>query len=179
MPLNASERTPSRRSRLLSKFFDPGADEKERRKSREELVKRGILKKEAVFGNELTDVKRDALKQNLPEFLVRCISRIEELKDAVGIYRINGDAAAVQKIRYSFSFSVKLCSAASYFSFRTRRRSSNNESVVALRLEIDRDNYKSLNSTKDVSLLASTLKLFFRELPDPLISRQARDHLYR
>ena len=29
-----------------------------------------------------------------------------------------------------------------------------------------------------MSLLASALKLFFRELPDPLITRETRDSLY-
>lgn len=46
------------------------------------------------------------------------------------------------------------------------------------RLEIDKDNYKLLDSTKEVSLLASSLKLFFRELPEPLITRQVRDALF-
>ncbi len=35
-----------------------------------------------------------------------------------------------------------------------------------------------LESTKDVALLASTLKLFFRELPEPLIPKLIRDELY-
>lgn len=50
-------------------------------------------------------------------------------------------------------------------------------SYAHCRLEIDTDNYKSLETTKDVALLASTLKLFFRELPEPLISREVRDSL--
>ena len=50
--------------------------------------------------------------------------------------------------------------------------------ISFLRLEVDRDNYKTLDNTKDVSLVASALKLFFRELPDPLIPKDARDYLY-
>ena len=41
---------------------------------------------------------------------------------------------------------------------------------VYFRLEIDKDNYTLLEKTKDVAVLASTLKLFFRELPESLIS---------
>ena len=46
------------------------------------------------------------------------------------------------------------------------------------RLEVDRDNFKTLEATKDVSLVASALKLFFRELPHPLIPKEARDYLH-
>ena len=46
------------------------------------------------------------------------------------------------------------------------------------RLEIDKDNYKMLESTSDVSLVASALKLFFRELKEPLIPREAKQLLY-
>jgi hypothetical protein len=38
-------------------------------------------------------------KEGVPQFLVECISRIETMIDTVGIYRVNGDAAAVQRIR--------------------------------------------------------------------------------
>ena len=46
------------------------------------------------------------------------------------------------------------------------------------RLEIDKDNYKMLESATDVSLVASALKLFFRELKEPLIPREAKQLLY-
>lgn len=37
---------------------------------------------------------------SLPEFVVRCVGRIESVAAGTeGIYRVNGDAAAVQKIR--------------------------------------------------------------------------------
>ena len=136
------KRSGSTRSKYLSKFFDPKSNEKDRRKSKDELIKRGILKKEAVFGNELSAVKRDPVS-GLPEFLIKCVKRLEEFINEEGIYRINGDAAQVQKIR----------------------------------LDVDHDNYKILDSTKDVTLLASSLKLFFRELPEPLISKETRDAL--
>ena len=93
------ERRNSNRSRMLSKFFDSRADEKSRRQSKDELIRRGIYKQENVFGNELKNLRLDD-KHGVPQFMVKCISRVEEFIDTVGIYRINGDAAIVQKIRY-------------------------------------------------------------------------------
>ena len=48
--------------------------------------------------------KRQIRRQEdgLPEFIVRCVRKIDPMVSTVGIYRINGDAAAVQKIRYLF-----------------------------------------------------------------------------
>jgi hypothetical protein len=42
---------------------------------------------------------------------------------------------------------------------------------------VDNDNYKTLEKTKDVTLLASTLKLFIRELPEPLIPKEVRNEV--
>ena len=64
-------------------------------------------KPEQVFGNVLEKIpkyqcnnKQNASDQDLPEFIIRCIGKIEPMIATIGIYRINGDAAAVQKIRY-------------------------------------------------------------------------------
>lgn len=130
-------RVLSRRSIKISNMLD-------RRQSKEDLVKKGIIKPEAVFGNYLLNTPHDEAT-GLPEFLVRCARRIESMIGVVGIYRINGDAALVQKLRF----------------------------------QIDKDEYKTLDSTNDVSLLASAMKLFFRELPDPMISKAVRDFMYQ
>ena len=42
----------------------------------------------------------------LPIFLARCTKKIEEFADTEGVYRINGDNAAVQKLRSVISFLV-------------------------------------------------------------------------
>ncbi len=42
--------------------------------------------------------------ERVPQFLVECVFRIESMISTVGIYRVNGDAAAVQKIRFSNLF---------------------------------------------------------------------------
>ena len=54
------------------------------------------------------------------------------------------------------------------------------ESQNYFRLEIDKDNYQFLKTTakeKDVAVLSSALKLFFRELPQPLISIALSDEI--
>ena len=95
------ERTPSARSKLLSRFFEDKASEADRRKSKEELVRKGIYKSEAVFGNDLVGMPKDLEGgSGLPEFLVRAVRKVESLMTTVGVYRINGDSAVVQKIRY-------------------------------------------------------------------------------
>ena len=47
------------------------------------------------------------------------------------------------------------------------------------RLAIDQGDYKPLDNCKDVSLLASAFKLFLRELPIPLITREMRKSLFK
>ena len=44
---------------------------------------------------------------------------------------------------------------------------------------MDEGDYKLLDTTKDVSLLASTLKLFLRELPEPLINKNMKEFLLK
>ena len=83
-----------------------------REEGRDNLMDKGILKLEPVFGNYLSDMPpyfdplvTDPAKpteiHGLPEFVVRCVQKIEKMgSGTVGLYRINGDAAIVQKIRY-------------------------------------------------------------------------------
>ena len=67
-------------------------------------MKRGIYKPEEVFGNSLHDVPKyenseDKKERELPMFLVKIIHMIERKKETVGLYRVNGDASEVQRIR--------------------------------------------------------------------------------
>ena len=39
------------------------------------------------------------LERGVPEFVVRCLKRIDEFKKFDGLYRINGDAEEVIKLR--------------------------------------------------------------------------------
>ena len=47
------------------------------------------------------------------------------------------------------------------------------------RQDIDRNRYENLENCDDPALLTSTLKLFLREMKDPLIDNRVRDQLYR
>ena len=72
-----------------------------------------IAKQEKVFGNNLANVPRskdlsgpsdkNTLEHDIPAFVVKSIRKIEPMISMVGIYRINGVASAVHKIRYVFS----------------------------------------------------------------------------
>ena len=46
------------------------------------------------------------------------------------------------------------------------------------RIAIDQGEYKHVDNCKDISLLASAFKLFLRELPVPLITREVRKALF-
>ena len=86
-----------------------GPGKREDRRNR--LINQGILKPSNVFGNYLADMPKFAPKDEnkdndligLPEFLVRCIKKIESMGGTVGLYRVNGDAAVVQSIRFDLS----------------------------------------------------------------------------
>ena len=68
-----------------------------------------------VFGNSLenvpkyssnrivTDITRNdnrhSFEENLPEFVVRCLKKIESMKTCDGLYRINGDTGDVQRLK--------------------------------------------------------------------------------
>ena len=101
-------RTPSDRKSRLIDILTGGPTRRE--KGRDTLMDKGILKREAVFGNHLADMppyldpksnhpSNPTELHGLPEFAVRCVQKIENMGGTVGIYRINGDAAVVQKIR--------------------------------------------------------------------------------
>jgi hypothetical protein len=104
-------------------------------------VKRGILKPERVFGNQLENQPTDD-QTGMPEFLVRCVAKIEKMAMTEGIYRVNGDAAIVQKMRL-----VKLEN--TFFRAVLNRY---------FRLEINKEHYKLLDSTNDANLLARKVR---------------------
>ena len=82
-----------------------------REQGRNDLLERGIYALEPVFGNHLqdmppyidasvTDEQKPTEIHRLPEFVVRCVQKVEQMgASTVGLYRVNGDAAVVQKIR--------------------------------------------------------------------------------
>ena len=83
-------------------FLRGGAKEIE--ENRDILIDKGIYKREAVFGNFLNYIPlwndpQHPEEHGLPQFVVRCIQKIETGGYTIGLYRVNGDAAVVQSIR--------------------------------------------------------------------------------
>jgi len=116
-----------------------------RRPNVEELMKRGIIKNEPVFGTTLQLLSRSD-QCEVPLFVKKCISVIESRPEYLktdGVYRQSGNLSVVQKIR----------------------------------LQIDQGNFSVLDTVDDVHVLTGALKLFFRELKEPLIPWEAVEKL--
>ena len=69
-----------------------------------------VTKSNVVFGNSLHNLPKyfppdddvdmvNWIACGLPIFLVKCVSKIETMIKTDGLYRINGDVGAVQKLR--------------------------------------------------------------------------------
>ncbi|KAK3879952.1 hypothetical protein Pcinc_015516 [Petrolisthes cinctipes] len=107
-----------------------------RRPPKETLEKKGIYK-ESVFGSTLAELHQQD-KTAIPIFVLQCINHIEKSDENLktdGLYRISGNAAQIQKIRF----------------------------------EVAQRNYTILSQEKEIHNLSGSLKLFFRELKEPLI----------
>lgn len=66
---------------------------------------------EAVFGSTLSELHQQD-KTTIPIFVLQCINHIEKSVENLrsdGLYRISGNAAQIQKIRYEVSFVSNLC----------------------------------------------------------------------
>ncbi|XP_061444863.1 rho GTPase-activating protein 27 isoform X2 [Rhineura floridana] len=107
----------------------------QRRPTLQSLRERGYIK-DQVFGCHL-QVLCDREKSTVPQFVRQCISTVEKRGlDIDGLYRISGNLATIQKLRY----------------------------------KVDRDERLDLDDGRwdDVHVITGALKLFFRELPEPL-----------
>ena len=83
--------------------------------------------------------------------------------DCVGIYRLSGNASSIQKLRLSFIESKLL------------RR---NLAIILTDGVITDDDFdlKRHSKEEDVNVIAGLLKLYFRELSDPLMTFHLYDH---
>ncbi|KAJ7313462.1 hypothetical protein JRQ81_004855 [Phrynocephalus forsythii] len=107
----------------------------QRRPTLQSLRERGYIK-DQVFGCPL-QVLCDREKSTVPQFVKQCISTVEKRGlDIDGLYRISGNLATIQKLRY----------------------------------KVDHDEHLDLDDGRwdDVHVITGALKLFFRELPEPL-----------
>ena len=68
--------------------------------------KKSKSKSNIVFGSTLEDVPKFLKSKSdreklLPEFLAKAIRKINTKIETVGIYRVNGDTAEVEKLKYA------------------------------------------------------------------------------
>ncbi|XP_054849523.1 rho GTPase-activating protein 27 isoform X2 [Eublepharis macularius] len=106
-----------------------------RRPTLQSLRERGYIK-DQVFGCPLQTLC-DREKSTVPQFVRMCIRTVENRGlDIDGLYRVSGNLATIQKLRY----------------------------------KVDRDERLDLCESRwdDVHVITGALKLFFRELPEPL-----------
>ncbi|XP_062972653.1 rho GTPase-activating protein 15 isoform X2 [Elgaria multicarinata webbii] len=106
-----------------------------RRPSLKTLQEKGIIK-DQVFGSHLHRVcERDG--STVPQFVKICIKTIEKRGlDVDGIYRVSGNLATIQKLRFVVNQEEKL--------------------------NLDDSQWE------DIHVVTGALKMFFRELPEPL-----------
>ncbi|XP_004691241.1 PREDICTED: rho GTPase-activating protein 12 isoform X2 [Condylura cristata] len=108
-----------------------------RRPTLQAVREKGYIK-DQVFGANLASLCQ---KENgtVPKFVKLCIEHVEEFGlDVDGIYRVSGNLAVIQKLRFAVNHDEKL----------------------------------DLNDSKweDIHVITGALKMFFRELPEPLFT---------
>ncbi|XP_013384119.1 rho GTPase-activating protein 27 isoform X4 [Lingula anatina] len=122
-----------------------------KRPTMESLQEQGILQ-ESVFGSHL-DRLCERERTTVPIFVKRCIQAIENKGLSIdGIYRVSGNLAQVQKLRCAVD-----------------------QGIMSL---LDQEGeYNFFESEWDIHVLTGSLKLFFRELQEPVFPFAVFDRL--
>ncbi|XP_075631326.1 rho GTPase-activating protein 27-like isoform X3 [Balearica regulorum gibbericeps] len=124
-----SESDSSKVRNKLRKFL-------QRRPTLQSLRERGYIK-DQVFGCSLQALcERE--RGTVPRFVLQCIQTVERRGlDIDGLYRVSGNLATIQKLRY----------------------------------KVEHDEHLDLDDGRweDIHVVTGALKLFFRELPEPLV----------
>ncbi|KAM6276440.1 rho GTPase-activating protein 12 isoform 7-T7 [Spheniscus humboldti] len=108
-----------------------------RRPTLQAVREKGYIK-DQVFGSNLTSLCQRE-NSTVPKFVKLCIEHVEEHGlDVDGLYRVSGNLAVIQKLRFAVNHDEKL----------------------------------DLNDSKweDIHVITGALKMFFRELPEPLFT---------
>ncbi|XP_037366380.1 rho GTPase-activating protein 12 isoform X2 [Talpa occidentalis] len=108
-----------------------------RRPTLQAVREKGYIK-DQVFGANLASLCQKE-SGTVPKFVKLCIEHVEEFGlDVDGIYRVSGNLAVIQKLRFAVNHDEKL----------------------------------DLNDSKweDIHVITGALKMFFRELPEPLFT---------
>ncbi|XP_048808266.1 rho GTPase-activating protein 12 isoform X4 [Lagopus muta] len=130
MPSNIDTTDQKKTKTKLKKFLT-------RRPTLQAVREKGYIK-DQVFGSNLTSLCQRE-NSTVPKFVKLCIEHVEEHGlDVDGLYRVSGNLAVIQKLRFAVNHDEKL----------------------------------DLNDSKweDIHVITGALKMFFRELPEPLFT---------
>ncbi|XP_074021047.1 rho GTPase-activating protein 9 [Numenius arquata] len=143
----------------------PHASEKKRVKSklRRFIIKRPplqSLQEKGLIRDQVFGCRLDALCQResttVPRFVRLCVEAVEERGlDVDGIYRVNGNLSVIQKLRFAVD----------------RERAVTSDGRYVFPEQPCQEERLSLADPEwsDVHVVTGALKLFFRELPEPLV----------
>ncbi|XP_074261347.1 rho GTPase-activating protein 12 isoform X7 [Saimiri boliviensis] len=140
------QKDPKKLRSLKVSTIDSSEQKKTKKNLKKFLTRRPTLQavrekgyiKDQVFGSNLANLCQ---RENgtVPKFVKLCVEHVEEHGlDVDGIYRVSGNLAVIQKLRFAVNHDEKL----------------------------------DLNDSKweDIHVITGALKMFFRELPEPLFT---------
>ncbi|XP_069003090.1 rho GTPase-activating protein 15 isoform X1 [Embiotoca jacksoni] len=118
------------------------------------LQEKGLIK-DQVFGCSL-EMLCERERSSVPRFVRLCTEAVERRGlDTDGIYRVSGNLAVIQKLRYLVNHERAVTTDGRYM-FPA-------EFVQEEKLNLDESEWE------DIHVISGALKLFFRELPEPLV----------
>ncbi|XP_027135022.1 rho GTPase-activating protein 9 isoform X5 [Larimichthys crocea] len=118
------------------------------------LQEKGLIK-DQVFGCRL-EMLCERERSKVPRFVRLCTEAVEKRGlDTDGIYRVSGNLAVIQKLRYLVNHERAVTTDGRYM-FPA-------ELVQEEKLNLDESDWE------DIHVITGALKLFFRELPEPVV----------
>eukprot|EP00066_Takifugu_rubripes_P023173 XP_011612439.1 PREDICTED: rho GTPase-activating protein 9 isoform X2 [Takifugu rubripes] len=118
------------------------------------LQEKGLIK-DQVFGCRL-EMLCERERSTVPRFVRLCTEAVEKRGlDSDGIYRVSGNLAVIQKLRFLVNHERAVTTDGRYM-FPA-------ELVQEEKLNLDQSDWE------DIHVVTGALKLFFRELPEPLV----------
>ncbi|XP_072540857.1 rho GTPase-activating protein 9 isoform X3 [Salminus brasiliensis] len=125
-----------------------------RRPPLQALQEKGLIK-DQVFGCSL-EVLCEREKSTVPRFVRNCTETVEKKGlESDGIYRVSGNLAVIQKLRFAVNHERAVSTDGRYL--------FPEELVQVERVDLEDPQWE------DIHVITGALKLFFRELPEPLV----------
>ncbi|KAL7891664.1 hypothetical protein AOLI_G00011400 [Acnodon oligacanthus] len=125
-----------------------------RRPPLQALQEKGLIK-DQVFGCSL-EVLCEREKNTVPRFVRKCTETVEKKGlDTDGIYRVSGNLAVIQKLRFAVNHERAVSTDGRYL--------FPEDLVQVERIDLEDPQWE------DIHVITGALKLFFRELPEPLV----------